>query len=366
MENNLKKYTIVYLTTNLINKKIYIGVHDTLDPWKWDGYFGGGINMYRSGTIKHPSTPFQYAVKKHGYKNFLRTTLAIFDKREDALELEKILVDEKFIAREDTYNITVGGGNPPKFEIPVYQYDVNGNFINSYPNEYLAATSLGGRDASSIIIAINNHCCAFESFWTKEFVERLDIETYKNTIQRINIYVYDSKGNYLETYPSIAKFAKSVNVTLGVVQRALKMQNKVANKYVSTVKVDKFVKKKVKKHCKPIYQYSLDGEFIKEFKSCLEASRVLNDTVYKRISTQIRINNGLCGDYLWSWEKVDKLPSANIRTVSRKVAQYDSDGNLIKVFETVRECRKEFGNVSRVLAGKATHCKGYIFKYYDN
>ena len=47
----------------------------------------------------------------------------------------------------------------------------------------------------------------------------------------------------------------------------------------------------------------------------------------------------------------------------KEIGQYDQNGNLIKVFSSVRECRKEFGNVSRVLSGKATHCKGYTFKY---
>ena len=36
---------------------------------------------------------------------------------------------------------------------------------------------------------------------------------------------------------------------------------------------------------------------------------------------------------------------------------------LIKIYDSVRECRKDFGNVSRVLSGKATNCTGYNFKY---
>ena len=48
---------------------------------------------------------------------------------------------------------------------------------------------------------------------------------------------------------------------------------------------------------------------------------------------------------------------------SKKVACYDKDGNLIKIYDKVRDARKDFANVSRVLSGKASHCKGYIFKY---
>ena len=33
---------IVYQTTNLINNKIYIGVHKTVNPDIFDGYIGNG------------------------------------------------------------------------------------------------------------------------------------------------------------------------------------------------------------------------------------------------------------------------------------------------------------------------------------
>ena len=58
------------------------------------------------------------------------------------------------------------------------------------------------------------------------------------------------------------------------------------------------------------------------------------------------------------------MPSAETKEPKKvKVGQFDGKGNLIKIFDSVRECRKEFGNVSRVLSGKVSHCKGYVFKY---
>ena len=52
-----------------------------------------------------------------------------------------------------------------------------------------------------------------------------------------------------------------------------------------------------------------------------------------------------------------------LTTNIKKVRQYTSSGELIKIYDSVRECRKDFGNVSRVLSGKVTNCKGYNFKY---
>lgn len=44
MENNLSNETkyIVYLTTNTVNKMIYIGIHSTKNPLMFDQYLGCG------------------------------------------------------------------------------------------------------------------------------------------------------------------------------------------------------------------------------------------------------------------------------------------------------------------------------------
>ena len=43
MESNIK--FIVYLTTNLVNRKIYVGVHRTETPEIFDGYLGNGLTI---------------------------------------------------------------------------------------------------------------------------------------------------------------------------------------------------------------------------------------------------------------------------------------------------------------------------------
>ena len=65
---------IVYCTTNLINKKIYIGVHECLSK-DFDGYIGCGVYINKPSTYAHPKTHFQNAVKKYGPKNFKRITI---------------------------------------------------------------------------------------------------------------------------------------------------------------------------------------------------------------------------------------------------------------------------------------------------
>lgn len=87
---------LLYKTTNLINNKIYIGVHSTNDLN--DGYLGSGL------AITH-------AIKKYGKENFKRDILQEFDTREEALLEEVKIVDGDFIRQRDNYNTNTGGGH---------------------------------------------------------------------------------------------------------------------------------------------------------------------------------------------------------------------------------------------------------------
>lgn len=87
-------YYYIYKITNLINEKIYIGVHktDNLD----DGYMGSGK------VIKS-------AIEKYGVDNFRKEILEYFQSYEEALNKEKEIVNADFLLREDVYNLRRGG-----------------------------------------------------------------------------------------------------------------------------------------------------------------------------------------------------------------------------------------------------------------
>lgn len=87
-------YHIVYLIINKVNNKNYVGVHSTYDLD--DGYFGSGKALKNS-------------IKKHGKNNFEKVILHYCLTREEAFEIERIIVNEIFIKRQDTYNSTCGG-----------------------------------------------------------------------------------------------------------------------------------------------------------------------------------------------------------------------------------------------------------------
>ena len=84
----------VYQTTNLINGKIYVGVHATLKLD--DSYLGSGKLLLQ-------------AIKKYGRKNFKKEIQFIFESEEQMYQKEAEIVTREFIQRPNTYNITEGG-----------------------------------------------------------------------------------------------------------------------------------------------------------------------------------------------------------------------------------------------------------------
>ena len=122
---------IVYKTTNLINNKIYIGVHRT-DIDTDDGYIGCGLSKTHTNRFKKYA--FHQAVKKYGVSNFIRETLFEFDDTENgkiqAYKKEAELVNRDFLKRKDVYNMCLGGKVPSSiYEKQVCQYELDGTFI---------------------------------------------------------------------------------------------------------------------------------------------------------------------------------------------------------------------------------------------
>ncbi len=113
-----KKYHIIYKVTNLINNKIYIGKHSTND--KNDSYLGG-------------SDIINSEIRIFGRKNFKKEILHEVSSIEELNILERNIVNEDFIKRDDTYNKTIGGPSGGF-------YYSNSNNLNNLSDQYKKAS----------------------------------------------------------------------------------------------------------------------------------------------------------------------------------------------------------------------------------
>ena len=362
MEEKQWKY-IVYETTNLINNKIYVGLHKTKDPDTFDGYIGLGIYITQPYTYMNPKYKFQYAVKKYGPKNFRRKTLAIFNTLKEASDLEEQIVNEKFLERPDVYNMILGGlgGYFISNRIKVFQYDINGNYLNEYESFADAALQLNC-DYTLISYAVRKKAKAKGFFWNTDKVEKLDLSNYNLGLNHsIKVFFYSLKGKYLGGFKTQASAERKTGISPSCIRKACILGVPVKNKYyISYIKAESYDKARTEYlKTRSVYKYNSDGSFCREYETQLEAELENKTNITKAIKLKSPDEKG----YLWGLEKLENYNVPNKR-IKRKVGKYDLEGNLVKVYESATAAEKENGtSIWKVLAGTNKTHKQHIYKY---
>lgn len=120
---------------------------------------------------------------------------------------------------------------------------------------------------------------------------------------------------------------------------------------------------------KKVYQYDLNGIFIKEWPSAREASRKLNidlTNIARAANNKIKQSNG----FLWRYIFIDKIENINLTHISAKpVIQYTIDNIYIKEWNSCLDAEKNNkitnGKVSMAANGLRKTAGGYIWKYKE-
>ena len=354
---------IVYLTTNLINQKIYIGVHKTENPNKFDGYLGDGVYTNSPKTYNIRQTPFHCAVAKYGPRNFNRKTLRVFDSLEDALDLETWLVTRSFIERTDTYNITLGGGIPPTLNKHIYQYDLKGNYIKEWES-IKTITDFYKVNKDRVRMVINDKRSFEQSYWSEEKFNILDVSDYRPS-SRGSIRQYTTDGVFLKSFKNTTEAAKALNID------RRKITNAIYGKYAAEgywflkegETIEEYLDGSIKKE-KPIYQYDLSGNLLETYDNISKVKKVFK--INKNDLIRAIKNNDKLSDFYWSYNKYTNILLENPEIQNRipkKVYQYTLEGDFVKEWDSINSCKKEFPSVLQVCLGKRNHCKKFKFSF---
>lgn len=346
---------IVYQTTNKINGKLYIGVHKTKDPDKFDGYIGNGI--YIGNKLQNPKTVYQHALKKYGYDSFIRTTLKVFNNEKEAYDLESNIVTLDFIRQDNNYNTRTGGLHGAWNYKIVYQFDYNGNLIKKWDSvseiiEYYSCNT------ARIRMAIQNKYSAFESYWNYE--NSINIAEYRKS-KLSEVYQFDFYGNIIQIYKSVPEICDKLGYSNNSLQEAISKKKNYKNYYWTKDPDNIFEIIKLNKlfnlNNKAVIQYDINMNVIKEYYSAKIASKELN-IKYGTIASAIAKHSLVQNKFYFSYY-------SNI-SKKKKIAQYDFDTKkLVKIWDSITECAKIHPKCRDVLKGVRNHTHGYTFEYID-
>lgn len=135
--------------------------------------------------------------------------------------------------------------------------------------------------------------------------------------------------------------------------------------------IEKRVKNTKHKHgaektgAKEVWQFDLNGNFIKKYPSVIDAS-IETGIDYKAISHCALGRTKYAYKYVWSYDGTFKYDAhKTYKPRNGIVYQYDMQGNFIKKYETLDELRADGfvpQNVMRNIKGIRKSYKGFVFK----
>lgn len=294
---------IVYKTTNIINGKIYIGVHYT-NPDIFDGYIGCGVT--HKGPKKH-KRGFPAAVLKYGYSNFKRETLKIFPDTEEgmieAYKYEAELVTPEFVKSSDNYNLTVGGRISMCWanETEVAQYTLDGKFIRTWPSIKKAQQELGLTSIYNVVCQRSKYCGDFQ--WRYYIGNNDDIEP--TTKKEKAVYQFDLLGNLLKIWKSTTEASKQFTNQLAARSAISNVCDKKLSQaygyYWSFKSHFDFQPKGI-----AVAKYNDEGQFIESYTSIAEAARENKIKTPSNITAAIKGTQKHCVGFRWRYFIGDK------------------------------------------------------------
>lgn len=175
------KHYLIYQIRNNLNGKIYIGKHETFNVD--DDYFGSGKYLKR-------------AIKKYGLENFTKTILIDLKNAEEMNFLERIVVTPEFCAREDVYNINVGGDGGWHFNNTLLHHN---NLHNHRHTGFIMRDENGHNAGNRKILSYSKE--EFEKYCTKIS------DSVKSTIKK-NGFWWNGKKHSTETKQKLSDKAK--------------------------------------------------------------------------------------------------------------------------------------------------------------
>lgn len=117
---------------------------------------------------------------------------------------------------------------------------------------------------------------------------------------------------------------------------------------------------------RPVSQYTLTGDHIKDFPSAKVASESVKGANRSYITQVCKGKRKSAGGFIWTY-KGNPVPEFS-KKYYRAVNQYSLDGNLLATFQSLTEAQNQTGvelhNISEACRGNSKTAGGFIWNYY--
>lgn len=280
----------IYKYTNKVNGKVYIG------------QTRNSLKRRASGGSGYKNTVFAKAIKKYGWKNFEGEILQDDIRTQEEANLAEIYFINLYNSRDSNYGYNMSpGGNISKEGEPVYQYTLDGKFLEEYASANAANKKLNIDSTSILSVCNNKRMSAGGYIWSHEKHEQ--IEPIPLDTRTIPVYQYDMFGNYLVEYKNA--FDAGIKYGNYIPHRIIECCNTGSSckgfqwRFYKQDKIDSYCKLS-----KNVFQYSESGELIEKYSSCAVAAKKYNVDRHAIATSARNKNSKSCGFY-WSYLELD-------------------------------------------------------------
>lgn len=301
-------YGFIYITTNHINNKKYIGQRFYDENGRWKNYLGSGLHIKR-------------AIKKYGKENFSKEILQECNSKEELDKAEIYWIDKYNAVESDNfYNIASGGQGG---DISIYLSEEQMKDVKDKLSKSHKGLLSGDK---------NNH-----SVLTEEQV----IEIIDKLLQA----------------ESCDDIAKDYGVSYNIIHHI-----KNHDTWTYLTKDITFPKNRKRRNDgKEVIQYDKKGFIINKFKNIKIASRETNID-YRHISAVCNGKKLSAGGYIWRF-KGDDFNKYRIERVGISIDKYDLDGIYVDTYFSLNDANNSisYGKVESVLYGNAKSAGGFYW-----
>lgn len=254
---------------------------------------------------------------------------------------------------------------------PVFQYDLNGNFIKEWESVTDIQEELGYHKNNI------SHCClgtnpsSYGYIWSYEKRDDIIYEN-KNFQKQKKIYQFSKNMTFIAEWENLESIEKVLGYGKNAISTCCRCESKTAYGYIWRYEenLDKKISL-VSAQAKKVLQLDKKYNLVEKFESVSEAQRV---TGINNISNCCIGKYKTAGGYIWVYEKdydkFDKNEHMKNCTHIREVNKYDLNMNYLKTFNSVTEAAKDAngstGNISLCCMGKLKTAYGFIWRYVNN